>query len=227
MENLNEKKEIGKAIHQSAQLIAKAGQEIESMMDLIKLQFEPEIASLKKDPKIYVSENWLYSWIYDDAGWVCMDYSISLGLGKSTKKHLRYLCIQVSLMGEGMSCEKAPNKEPLVHVCLFGDLINYDEENFMGPDLSNEEDEKIILQNDFFINWSSEASTWEEQAWAFTLRLTSLNSASDIQEKIIKPVIALLKGHSLERIGLEKIDGIVKYEEVEKFVFKPIIHPES
>ena len=227
MENLNEKKEIGKAIHQSVQLIAKAGQEIESMMDLIKLQLEPEIASLNKDPKIYVSEKWAYDWIYDDAGWVCTDYSMSLGLGRSTKKSLKYLSVQVSLMGNGMSCEKAPNKEPLVHVCLFGSPINYAEKNYMGTDLSNEEDEKIILQNNFFVNWSIEASNWEEQAWAYTLRLTSLNSATDIQEKIVKPVIAILQGHSLENTGFETVDGIVKYEEVEKFVFKPIFHSEA
>lgn len=206
---------IGQAIHQSARLLSKAGQEINSLMIMIN----ESINNHQFGNGLVISEDWLEDSIYDDSGFICIHYAKNLGLRKATKRKTQcYLNIQISLSDDGMTHAEANNEEPLIHISLWEEASDVNNDNYFA--LLWQEDEGFTLQEEVLFNWAPDVEDWTEQGWTYSLKLTSLNSLEDIKNKIVLPVDALLSSNSVEEAGLKNIDGIVKYHELRPCVYQ-------
>jgi hypothetical protein len=59
------------------------------------------------------------------------------------------------------------------------------------------------------ISWPNEDTRYGE--WTFSLRLTRLNSSESLEQQIVKPAMALLRGKSAENALLNTLPGLVQY----------------
>jgi len=206
---------IGISIHQSVKMIEQAGREIDSLSELIQREIENSISSdLPNLCKVVESWSENLSERNDDYGWVLTDYAFSLGLGqirKGTPTTARWLGIQISLSGDGMSSEVVKNEQPLVHICLWSAPIDFDEDYHMGPEMESAE---IQLVDEILMDWAPEEESWHDKEWTYSLFLTSLNTIDDIRKKIVQPVTELMKGASPEQAGLTEIEGVVRYNKI-------------
>lgn len=206
---------IGIAIHQSVKMIEQAGREIDSLSELIQREIDNAMSS-ELGTLCKVVESWIAKERYDDHGWVCTDYAFSLGLGqikKGTPTTARWLGIQISLSGDGMSSEVVKNEQPLVHICLWSAPIDFDEDYHMGPEMESAE---IQLVDEILMDWAPEEESWHDKEWTYSLFLTSLNTIDDIRKKIVQPVTELMKGASPEQAGLTEIEGVVRYNNIDE-----------
>lgn len=214
-------KEIGQAIHQSAKLLSQAGQEINSLMRMIKETINNKIEKDGFGNNLVIHRNWFEDSRTDDSGFLWNQYSENLGIKKGNWKRKdaqMYLNIQISLDGDGMTHEETNNLEPLIHISLWG--AHSDVNNSVYFALKMDETEEVTLQNEVLLNWAPDAKDWTEQSWTYSLKLTSLNSLDNIETKIIQPIQALLGSNSAETAGLNTLDGIVKYHELRSGVYQ-------
>lgn len=149
----------------------------------------------------------------EDSGWVVTDFANSFPLvGTRVRKEKgaeKYLCYQVSLLGNGIAL--AEYEEPLVHVCLWQRAICFDDDNSMGYPLM--EDDEWRLEHNRLIAWGELNGDWKMAGWTFSLRLLSLNSSQDLLDRVVKPAIALLKGEPVTTALAEDIPGLVFYSD--------------
>ncbi len=201
---------IGKSITRSAKILSQAGQEIDALSSLIQ---EELTKALEKMPNVRIaSDGWEEDTRYDPHEWICTDYSYSLGLkpyGKGKQKAVGYLSVQISLMGDGMEVEG--NDEPLLHVCWFGEPIDFDEETHLYFPIYVDEEEKAVSDQEVLLNWAPEATNWQEMGWAYSFQLATINGVYDIKNKIVTPVLALFNGKSSLDALSPNMDGIIRY----------------
>lgn len=219
---MDESISIGQSIHRSCKLISRAGAEINSLSELIKQELA---GNLPEAIKAFANSGWADNELWDDSGWICNFLQFSLPLkGKSSKKQNpeRYLNIQISLDGDGMTHPNAHNEEPLVHISFWACEPNAEDCYFT---LLMATDEEVVLQDQVLFNWAPEADETTDQGWTYSLYLTSLNSLDDIKQKIVKPVQQLLNTNSAFDAGLLDIEGVVRYQQVESaegMLFVPV-----
>lgn len=203
--------ELGKSVTKSAQFIAKIGEQVESMIELITTNLSNSFKNI--DKYYYPAENWKSCTRYDQNDWVLSDYAHYIGLklkGKKKSDPIGYLIIQISLWQDG--AEFVGNEEPLIHISWWDDPIEIDKDNnYFGSLFGDDED--FVIESNILINWNPEAKTIQEQRWSYSLRLTSINDLDDIRNKIVNPVIDLFnKGIEEVVLSISKIDGIVAYK---------------
>ena len=207
--------ELGNSVTKSAKFIAKIGEQVESMIQLITTNLSDSFKNIEK--YYYPSEDWKYRTRYDQYEWVLSDYSCCIGLKLKEKKKsnpksdpIGYLIIQISLWQDG--AEFVGNEEPLIHISWWDDPIEIDKDNnYFGSLFGDDED--FVIESSVLINWNPEAKTIQEQRWSYSLRLTSINDLNDIRNKIVNPVIDLFnKGIEKVVLSISKIDGIVAYK---------------
>ncbi len=210
-------KNIGISIHQSVKVIEQAGREIQSLSELIQREIDKamlsELGTLCKVVEPW-SEN--LSDRTDDHEWVYTDYAFSLGLGQIKKgkpSTKRWLGIQISLSGDGMCSEVVKNEQPLVHICLWSVPIDFDEGEYMGPELESTD---VQLVDNILFDWAPEEQSWQDKEWTYSLFLTSLNTIDDIRKKIVQPVTELMKHASPKQAELTEIEGVVRYNKIDE-----------
>lgn len=223
---------IGEAIHNSVRLISQAGTEIEALFAIITSQINSTIENELSDLRVKISRDWSYDWAYDDSEWVCNYSACSLGL-KSSRNRLtnRYLVIEAVLDGDGMTHDEANNKEPLLHVSLWDVDVSKSDNSYTNLDYTNwdfEEDQIPSLQHDVLINWFPDAADWTGQAWTYSLFLTSINNLDDIKQKIIEPIVELLRTNDAQAAKLTEIEGVIHYEQIgDKYKYRVINKPSA
>lgn len=197
---------IGISIHNSFRLVENVGREIEGLFQVAQLEINKAIENIDG---MKISEEWDTDCSQDDNGWVVKDYACYIGLtnnrGRSTKK---FLNIQVSLSGGGMSAVEGQNNLPLLHVSLWDDCTDFGD-TYMELERNEEE---LSLQEGVLFNWAEKARDWLDQEWTYSLYLTSINDVNDIQNKIVQPFVSLVKNQNSSRGELTNIEGIVCYE---------------
>lgn len=195
---------IGESIVNSVDLIDKAGKEIDSLLNLIEEEVNRALLDRSFGLFPHVG-TWKYSENFSYNQWVYKDVAISLELGeRSNSKTKHYLSIQVSLSGEGIKSSKSVNKEPLLHVCFWEMSIDFNEDIYFRLDETD-----AHLKNNVLWDWNPDARRWNEQAWTYSLRLTSINTIEDIRRKIVSPFITLTSSIKDAMKDLENIHGIV------------------
>lgn len=202
----------GAALASCFKVVSSFGSEIESMSDSLVNLFTGAIS--EKDNKLPCAlsdKRFSYHECTDDSGWVYTDIAYSLPLknvDKRSKKTLAYLGFQISMTGTGIA---APgNQEPLVHVFLWKDHVDFDECYMEFP---LEKESKIRVCEKLLIEWIPENETeqWSDREWLFSLRLTSLNSSEDLKRCIVDPALALLRGDSVLSALPSSIEGLIRY----------------
>lgn len=114
-------------------------------------------------------------------------------------------------------CSKVvKNEQPLVHICLWSSPIDFYEGVYIGPEM---EITDMQLVDKVLFDWAPEEKVWQNKEWAYSLFLTSLNTINDIKQKIVYPVTELMKGNLTQAAGLTELEGVVKYEKVDKNQF--------
>ncbi|WP_404419007.1 hypothetical protein [Marinospirillum sp.] len=204
----------GVNLHNSVKLIKQAGKEINALVAMIKNEINSAIEKDQLGCNAYThGRGWSEESYLDDENYVCEFYSEVLPLQKTKrnrKEAQRYLIIQVSLDGEGMTHEEANNHEPLIHISLWDAPVDLNDGQYMS--LLLEHFDGFSVQENVLLNWYPEVECWTEQSWTYSLILTSLNTPKDIQKKVINPIRNLMKTGDPLSARLDKLDGIVKYK---------------
>ncbi|GLR63961.1 hypothetical protein [Marinospirillum insulare] len=215
-------KSMGEAIHQSAKLLSQAGKEINALMDMIQAEVNSEIEQNQLGCDAQVHGNWYEESNLDDSTFLFNLYAIVLPIKKGKRKQSAqsYINIQVSLDSDGMTHPQANNLEPLAHISLWNVPTNIAEDEYMSLDLV--EDTELEIQDNFLVSWGTDAEDWTDQCWTYSLKLTSLNSPEDVRNKIIIPFSQLMKTNNPIAAGLDKIEGIIRYEEITPRLLKVI-----
>lgn len=215
-------KSMGEAIHQSAKLLSQAGKEINALMYMIQIDINNEIEHNQLGCNVQIHSPWYEQEKNDESDFLCILYAAILPIKKGKKKKLaqRYISIQISLDSDGMTHPQANNLEPLVHISLWNVPSNIAEDEYMRLDLV--EDAELAIQDNFLVSWGTDAEDWTGQCWTYSLKLTSLNSPEDVRNKIITPFSQLMKTNNPIAAGLDKIEGIIRYEEITPRLLKVI-----
>ena len=127
----------GAALASCFKVVSSCGSEIDTMSDsvlnLFTNAFSEEDDKLKPRPCALNGKHFS-SYCMDDFGWVCTDIAYSLPLKNKAKKYtktLAYLGFQISMTGTGIA---APgNNEPLVHVFLWKEPVDFVNDNMGFP----------------------------------------------------------------------------------------------
>mgnify|MGYP005857961739 CR=1 FL=1 len=220
---------IGNAICNSAKLIKQIGQETDSLFELIQNRFNTTLFDSEEKTGIKIVQGWGYDSFHKKNDWLLNEYAYTLGIAKRKDVIPSFLWIQLSLLGDENEFEEMKVNEPLVHICFLGHDLSYSDETYINindindPDYINEY--PIALDHDFFWHWVNEKNADPlKQEWYYSLKLTSLNSVDDVEQKIINPVKSLLlatnaseKDNAIQK--LSNLDGILRYKKVdEKYV---------
>lgn len=200
--------EIGKAITASAQLISKVGIECEHLATLIKeevsrLLLAPEVAARYRP-----AGEWEDIWAQDEHEWIYTDAGASLPIKLPYKRTASFhLFFQISLAGVGVNAKN--NDEPLIHIGQWLDALDFDEVQ-MGFPMEIDPDYVPVVVNERLFIWEEEQLAKE---WCFSVRLTDINSPTDVQRNLIKPLRTLL----LEGVHAKAFENtaVVKYSKVE------------
>lgn len=214
---------IGKSIYNSAKLISQAAQETLNLFELIENRFNSEVFEIEhKNIPFKILEYWTYDEVYDPSGWILNGYAETLGITRRMNGVSSFLWIQLSLFGDENEFEEMDVKEPLLHICLMGHDLNYSDGEYINiNDINNHvyETNPKSYQGCFWY-WANDKADPLKQEWYYSLKLTSLNSVEDVDQKIITPVKSLLSATSSTEKdsaihNLSKIDGILRYTKVD------------
>jgi len=194
----------GVKLTQCFNVVSNAGKEIDALSEILNNQLAKAIAktSFRLDQKepIYSERN-------DDSDWISTGIANSFALKSKGKKVAdNYLSYQVSLYGDGVGSDE--NAEPLLHVYLWSVAADYDEDCYMyiPYPASSEEDPWELTYNGQLISWDN------FEGWTFSIRLTTLNSAQDLEQYVVNPAIALLNGEQPEEAFAGSHPGLITYQ---------------
>lgn len=191
----------GKSIFEALGFASQVYQECHTLADVLiqslgELLNEPEISSqykvAEKKPRRGLR------WQEDEGAYLYHSLAHSLPLTRGEEDTTEfYLFFQISLAGDGMRTDQ--NQEPLLHIGLWEDEINFVEQCYMGFPLTEPHDveENVLLR-------------WDQQ-WLYSLRLFSINNSTDIATKIIGPVRELLMGRDAKQALPKTLEGLARY----------------
>jgi len=196
----------GVKLTQCFNLVSNSGKEISALVEMLNNQFSNGLDATKlfKPAGFPYTEECL-----DDSGWVYTDVANYFPLARRQKgksKIVKHVGYQISLLGDGVGfSEKA---EPLLHVFFWDDAVNFDEDCYMciPYPTSSEDDPWTLIYQGQLINWG------DLDGWTFSIRLTTLNSAQDLEQYVVNPAIALLNGEQPEEAFAGSHPGLVTYQ---------------
>jgi hypothetical protein len=191
----------GTSIYKAIGFASQVYQECHTLADVLTqslsgLLNEPEINSqykvAEKKPRPSLR------WQTDEGVYLYHSLAASLPLtrGEDPASEL-YLFFQISLAGVGMSADQ--NQEPLLHLGLWEDEIDFVEGPYMGFPLTELHD----VEDNVLLRW--------DQQWLYSLRLFSINNSTDIETKIIGPIRQLLIGGTAKQALPETLEGLARY----------------
>lgn len=198
---------LGSKISACFDFVAKVGQEVENLSDIIK---EEMTRALTNTPLVekYGILKWNFDCRYCDNDWICTDVICDVPLiVKPRRKPEMYLGFQISLLGSGM--DTGGNRDPLVHVFCWRTGPASMKESPMAFPL--EPDEQVLEDESLFVFGNKIGSP---RSWAFTIALTDVNTIEDVRKKIIKPMRLLLLGSTAREALTGDIGGLICYEEI-------------
>jgi hypothetical protein len=167
----------------AARVIAKAGEQIEAMIEIL----EEKLIEALTDKKENISAvHWSCDGEYSEGGWIYKSYlwNIALQKGRSKKPHA-HIAIQVVLYDEDEL--QISGWEPSLYI-MYGP----GEEAFNLEDslwLSSAKKDGWNLDGNRLWRWKEE----DEEGWGFVLSLVKLNSEEALEEQIVEPVKKLLE----------------------------------
>ena len=182
----------GKSITECFAFASRVGVEIEGLMNTLS---DKLVASLKQASlpcKVADKPKWDSQ--DDPEGWICKDSAFSIPLKGADKGPTeRYVRVQVSVAGEGIAIPK--NEGPVLLVSFWEAPYDFDDQVATYFPMSETDDMPFSVVSQRQLLWiEKNEPKWNEQKWTFSLRLTELNSADDLQNYVIDPVLALLNG---------------------------------
>lgn len=199
--------DIGKAITASATFLAGVYRESGNLSNLLKQQ----ISAALLDPELKGLFRSTGPWIgaFEEDPTRCMYYSLGASL-PLTRKGKRVtdcaLFFQISLAGEGMAAVGC--SEPLLHIGLWDEPINFSNSYYMGFPLFSEDEVAPEVDGEVLMRWQGNPPGG---LWLFSLRLAAVNTPDDIQSKVVEPVKALLAGQPAEAALPVSLLGIARY----------------
>lgn len=186
----------GKTLADCFALVARCGREINGLSEMLTNMLTETIAARRSDLPFVLSGGSQDSSRTDESNWVCTDISSSLPLkatGKGRWSTERYVGFQISTAEDGIAIPD--NKEPLLHVFCWEAACSFEHDLYMGFPVSNNADYPCEVIYDRLIRWGShDDNGWNQNEWTYSLRLTALNSAEDLEKYIVAPAISLLRG---------------------------------
>jgi hypothetical protein len=203
--------EEGKRFVQCLEAVVAYGKEINALARTLNELIVQEIE--KSEFSFTESGNWREKRRPDYSNWVSTDIAYSSPIARN-EEYQGYLGYQISLSGNGMSFPG--NEEPLLHVCFWGEALNFRTDNYVGFPLA--EDATLKLVDKRLIVWGEAGNDRSKPAWTFSLRLLTLDSSDALLERIVKPALALLNGKPVTLALSDDLPGLVFYQESD---FKP------
>lgn len=182
----------GKSITECFAFASRVGVEIEGLMSTLSDMLVDSLKQPSLPCKVADKPEWKSQ--DDPDGWICKDSAFSIPL-KGTQKGLakRYLRVQVSVAGEGIAIPE--NEGPVLHVSFWEAPYDFKNEVATYFPMFETVDMPFSVVAQRQLLWvEKNEPKWNEQKWTFSLRLTELNSADDLRNYVINPVLALLKG---------------------------------
>lgn len=202
--------DVGKAICDSVAFVSSVGAECERLSKLIKQELSELLLDSDLVGRYRAGGDWAESYDHDAHGWVYTALALSLPVIVKPKRSVSaYLVVQISLAGIGVAA--TDNHEPLLHIGWWNAPIDF-EEVVMGFPLDSNETQRISLEHNRLFRWTH---LDQQTEWLYSLRLTSLNSPSDVWTSIIEPVKALLLSAGAAEALPESISGVVMYVNLE------------
>jgi hypothetical protein len=90
--------------------------------------------------------------------------------------------------------------------------ISFNDKNFMSYPLDQEEPYR--LEHNRLITWGDKDKDWKSLAWAFSLRLLSLDSSQSLLDRIIMPAIMLIKDEPIITALPDDLPGLIIYPDI-------------
>lgn len=207
----------GKTVAQCFELVSRVGLEIEGLSQMLKDMITTALGETRSLP-CTLADQPQHDDQLDESKWVYTDnaYSFPLkGRGKRTTE--RYISFQISLTGDRIAIPG--NTEPLLHVYSLGNACDFNEAEYIGFPLEDDEDEPFKVIIDRLLFWGNqEMPEWNKCGWAYSLRLMSLNSPDDLKKHVIEPMLALLGGADVQSALPDSLPALVKYPEKEHLI---------
>lgn len=209
----------GQTISACFEFVAKCGQEIHNLAETLTTLFNDELDRRGSTLPFAAAGKWNKAvWSNDDlAEWTCIGvaYSLPLKRGKGNFKTERWLTIQANATGKYLLPE---SKEPVLHVYLWEDACDFDETFNAFPYAADGEMEatvemeRLVRYGDGRMGAESEIH-WLDM-WAFCVRLTDLQTPSDLIRLVVQPALKLMMGRPVEEALPDSLlkGGLMKLE---------------
>lgn len=169
----------GKTLLNAAKIIAKTGEQLEGMIEIIENKLIEEFELMESDNgrglRVEIGAN-----DPPDAGyqWLLQAYLFNLHIYEGKRKTASgSIAVQIILYDE--EDMEIPGWEPSLSVMYQSGDVAFEIGNFS---LSNLIEEGCVLESNRLL-WR-----WEEAGWGFAVPLVQLNSEEDIAHQIIEPV---------------------------------------
>lgn len=199
--------DIGLAINEGITFISKVGAECDVLTALLKQELSKLLASTEMGRQVRPAGSWIDKYEKDPGGWVQTASAHSLPVIMQRKRSVSaYVTFQISLAGNGIAA--LDNQQPLVHLCLWSDVIDF-KEYWMGFPLFGDDEIEPELEDGIVFRWPKFGRDWGE--WNYSVRLAHLNTIQDIRQKILMPVQALLQGKRVPEVFTANTLGVVRY----------------
>lgn len=212
MESMN-----GFNIMRAYKFVADCGNEVAALMKLLEDAVTEALAAQGNGLPCVPAAEPSSETILDEGGSVYTGWLLSIPLkrkGKGSKRIEKHLSFQVSMLGDG--CDIPGNNEPLLHVYCWESEPDLDEHCMTFP---LDADEEMHVIADRLIVWGEqEGLQWDDQGWAYTLKLVQLNNPADLHDHVIRPMMKLLQGVSVMQALPDSLPGLLHYPNVEALV---------
>lgn len=205
----------GKTLSRCFDLVSRCGRELKGLDDMLAHMLREHLPKVRGILPCVWDGNISSNSRMDDSEWVYTDTASNFPLkakGSGNNSVERYLGYQISMMGDGIEMsEMSDNSEPLLHVFCWGSPVNFRDQDYVGFPFDHDDVDPLAVIDDRLVFWGDiESSEWNNRAWVYSLRLTALNSAEDLQKYIIAPATALIKGDQIS-VALPEcwLDGVL------------------
>ena len=193
------------------ELVARMGRELNGLSETLTDLFQHELNKIGTDyPCQFLNlQAPRQSSRYDDSQWLCTGYAESFALSKqraSSNEIDAHVGYQISLLGDGL----IPGvRSPLIHVFFWEGAADFDSD---GHYLQFPLGEDATCSDERLLKWEpSNSASWIEGLWAFSIKLTSMNSRQDLLDSVVSPALALLRGKGSMDALPDSLTGLVLY----------------
>ncbi len=170
---------IGQNLYNAAQIVSKAGSQIDSIIETISEMFVEKLKNVGhiRDYTETDDDN------YSPGGWLLSEYFYNIWLIPPKKRNARsHIGVHVVLSDDDIPGLKID--EPIIFI-MYGQGKDAFEIESLAWILSDEFDG--IIKNGKAICWAEEGEKYD--SWMFALPLVKLNSENDINQHIVQPAV--------------------------------------